>query len=72
VRFDYNDVPRFVLARDAVGARVPIAGKIALEECSTARETEPNWRPRAMRCLADGYPYLLNKNKETSRQSVAR
>jgi len=31
LRFDYNDVPRFVLARDAVGARVPIAGKIALE-----------------------------------------
>lgn len=31
LRFDYNDVPPFVLAHNGVGARVPVAGKIALE-----------------------------------------
>ena len=49
LRFDYNDVPQFVLAHNGVGARVPISGKIALERIPTARGTEPNWRPRAMR-----------------------
>jgi hypothetical protein len=30
LRFDYNDVPQFVLAHYAIGARVPIAEKFAL------------------------------------------